>query len=184
MRKSILLLAGKAMIVACLPLGLMTATASAATVHTPPRQLTFGPSDLVNLNPHEPPRCIGIAAHQPYAGQWNCTNNPDQLWHTGLTIATNWVQVINGNGKCLGVAGGSTSQGARITAWSCAGDPYNQFWDFVPAPHGYYIQNYGAALAGHDYVVGVADASTANGAPLVLWQQLTHPDQYWNVSTV
>lgn len=143
--------------------------------------LQFGPSNLFDYNSF---RCIGIAAGQPYAAQWDCTANHDQVWHSGLTVASNWVQVINGNNQCLGTAGGNTTRGTRITAFSCAGDPNNQFWSFVPAPVSgtYYLENFAAALAGRNYVVGVEGGSTANGAKLVLWDMLTHPDQYWGLA--
>src|SRR5262245_1636917 len=56
-------------------------------------------------------KCIGISTGG-YAGSWWCTTNPDQTWHWGSKIDLGGYQLVNGNGQCLGVDGGSWSMGA------------------------------------------------------------------------
>jgi hypothetical protein len=165
----------RAWIAALLSLLAMFAFMAQASAAVRPGSPAVSSSDPFNIK-NSSGRCIGIAPGQYYAGLWNCVSHPDQRWRTGATIGA-YTQLINGNNKCLGVAGGSGSEGARIVAWSCAGDPSNQFWDLVTYPPTYttgYLVNYHSRL-----VVGVAGGSTSNGAELVQWRELAHPDQYW-----
>ncbi len=128
-------------------------------------------------------RCLGIAggADNAPAVLWNCVNgSANQSWHWDISVVIGGVyaRLINGDGECLGVAGGSQKEGADIYGWSCAGDPYNQFWTTIGTGISgyYYIYNWGS-----DLVIGVAGGSTANGAQLVQWKMLSHSDQYWNL---
>jgi hypothetical protein len=57
-------------------------------------------------------KCIGISYY--IAGDWNCTTNPDQTWHWGDANAYGWYQLVNGNGQCLAVAGGSDKAATAI----------------------------------------------------------------------
>ena len=115
-------------------------------------------------------KCIGISTGG-YAGSWYCTTNPDQTWHRGNVNEWGVYQLVNGNGQCLGVDGGSWSMGARIRAWSCNGNS-DQYWfyDFSRL----YFTNFGSGL-----VIGIRGASTANGASLVQWSENTNGDQRW-----
>jgi hypothetical protein len=76
--------------------------------------------------------------------------------------------------------GDELNVGANIKAWSCDGTA-SQYWRTLNSPASasgyYYLQNYNS----HD-VIGVGGASTANGASLVQWPQVGHPDQYWTGS--
>jgi hypothetical protein len=125
-------------------------------------------------------KCIGIDFYSGLAGSWSCTTNPDQTWHWGLTNPAGYTQLVNGNGACLGVDSGSLNEGANIKAWSCDGTA-SQYWRILNSPASasgyYYLQNYNS-----HYVIGVGGASTANGASLVQWPQVSHPDQYWTGS--
>ena len=137
------------------------------------------------FNIHNPNsgRCIGIGTAF-YAGIYNCTANPDQTWHWGNAIASGWLQLVDSNNMCLGVDAGSTNAGARIRAWTCNGTA-NQYWTLsTNTTTGLsYIYNYGAELAngsGGPSVIGVSGGSIGNGAGLVLWAPLNHPDQFWD----
>ncbi|MHC3469500.1 RICIN domain-containing protein [Streptomyces sp. 7R007] len=125
-----------------------------------------------NLHNYNSGRCIGISGG--YAGDWTCTGNPDQLWHVGSANSAGWHQVINGNGECLAVSGGSTSQGALVRTWACNGGA-DQYWASSQYSGDlYYLVNYKSGL-----IVGVQGGSTANGARLVLWEAQAHADQLW-----
>ena len=72
-----------------------------------------------------PGRCIGIS--NGLAGLWNCTRNPDQSWHWSTAQSGVYKMLINGNGQCLAVNGGSTANGARILGYRCTGST-DQYW--------------------------------------------------------
>ena len=126
-------------------------------------------------------KCIGIA--NGLAGDWDCTSNPDQDWHWGYPIAPGWRELVNGNGQCLAVNGASTSAGARILGYECVKSE-DQYWatEDSPVAGQSYLVNYKARFSrsATGRIVGVAGASTANGAPLVLWPAEGHPDQFWS----
>ena len=120
-------------------------------------------------------KCIGISAG--LAGDWNCTTNPDQTWHWGPANSFGFNELINGNGQCLAVSGGSVSQGARILGYSCLGTS-DQYW-LTGIDDDLLNYNWVANVSAVASVVGVGGASTANGAPLVLWSANTSTDQKW-----
>ena len=149
--------------------GLATlATASGLSVNAAHAGLYDG---IYNLNSG---RCLGIA--NGLAGIWNCTTHPDQTWHWGayFPYQYNYRQLINGNGQCLGVQGGSTAQGARVVAWTCNGHE-DQYWFYNSTPD-YTVSNYSSGM-----VLGVYGGSTANGAAVVQWGGNGNGDQGWNV---
>lgn len=152
------LLAGLATLATASTLSVNAAQAQTAPLHA-----------IFNLNSN---RCLGISNGQ--AGIWNCTTNPDQTWHLGYSYQNdpNARQLINGNGQCLGVQGGSLSWGARVVAWTCNGHA-DQYWYIGDGP----ITNRNSWLT-----LGVSGGSTANGAAVVQWQSNGHPDQVWNYS--
>jgi hypothetical protein len=119
-------------------------------------------------------KCVGIDSG--LAGIWNCTNNPDQTWHWGDDYLGVYAyrQLVNGNGKCLGVQGGSTAAGARVVAWTCNGNP-DQYWLY----NSFYntVTNNNSGM-----ILGVSGGSTANSAAVVQWYNNGHPDQSWNIS--
>jgi hypothetical protein len=122
-------------------------------------------------------KCIGIVG-SGLAGSWNCTTNPDQTWHWGAANSAGFTQLVNGNGDCLGVDQESRNYGANLYALSCNGSNASQYWTPLTSPDSssgyYYLENYNSG-----YVIGVGGGLTTNGASLVQWPKLTHPDQYW-----
>ncbi len=167
-----------AAIAVCLPLSLSAATAYGATAAPQTGPGVGAPFNLYNANTSD--RCIGIAAGQPYAGDWTCAYSADQGWewgaYTGTPGSHGYRVLVNGDDKCLGVAGGSTANGARVTAWTCNGAA-NEYWAILGAPTSYvsnWYVNYGSGL-----VIGVAGGSTANGAEIVQWHQKDAANQYW-----
>jgi hypothetical protein len=133
------------------------------------------------------PKCIGISGAPPdgQAGDWDCTTNPDQLWHWGNAFPSDpdFRQLVNGRGQCLGVAGGSDQQGALIVGWTCLGTGHpDQYWaqefrlNGTPGLMNEHGINDPSATA---WLIGVQGASSANGANLVLWPDTGHPDQEW-----
>lgn len=125
--------------------------------------------DIENQN--APDKCIGISVG--LAGDWYCTSNPDQTWYweygkydsNGLL----WANLVNGDGQCLAVAGGSTDAGAAIWGYTCVRS-LDQYW-LVDSPYNWapLVNQKGFESGTGNDVVGVAGGSTDNGARLVLW---------------
>jgi len=135
---------------------------------------------LVNYNSG---LCLGISGGHDNAPavQWNClTGHPDQQWHTGGTNSAGYYQIVNGDGECLGVSGGSTAAGARVVGWSCLGTGHpDQYWLYqgLITCATYYspIFNYKSGL-----VLGVSGNSGAVGAAVVIWPyQGVCNNQFW-----
>jgi ricin-type beta-trefoil lectin protein len=125
--------------------------------------------------------CVGINA-QSQAGIWKCTGNPDQTWHWGAGSG-GYNQLINGNGQCLGVAGGSTAVGARLVGWTCNGHP-DQYWaEAVPVCN--YVWMWAVVNKNSHQVMGVQGGNEENGAPVVQWNfQNTFNNQYWGIGQI
>jgi hypothetical protein len=114
---------------------------------------------------------------------WTCNNSKNQTW-TEQHTAQIPQPIKNGNGDCLGVAGGSTSEGAHVVAWTCQSGALNQLWTTgtgnecnINNDHYWTIQNYETGL-----VLGVSGASTKEGADVVMWSLQKSPscnNQYW-----
>lgn len=183
---------GMTAMAAALPLVLLAGSAAASAAPTQPQAarptgLVMAPeipsTGTFNIhNANALGKCIGIDA-SGNAGDWNCTSNRDQTWHWGAAIATGWFQLINGNGKCLGVAGGSDAEGARIVAFTCLGTGHpDQYWALGAAGFGgNNINNYKAFFDPNTpaQLIGVQGGSTANGAALILWRYDGTANQFW-----
>ena len=122
-------------------------------------------------------KCIGISGY--IAGDWLCTTNPDQTWHfdTNQCITAYYCHLVNGEGKCLAVAGGVNADATEIWGFNC-GNSNNpdQYWGQT-AGSPFNLVNY---MAGHR-VLGVWGGSTDNGARLVLFHYDGTSNQYWYV---
>jgi hypothetical protein len=135
---------------------------------------------IVNYHSH---LCLGITGGQDNAPavQWNCdysAGHPDQEWWASQAIAPGspYTQIVNSAGECLGIAGGSTAEGAKVVGWNCLGTP-DQYWETYATCSGQYILiNYKSGD-----VLGVAGNSTAEGAPIVQWnyQSDCTNNQWW-----
>lgn len=129
----------------------------------------------------EAQKCIGIDSGA--AGSWLCSSDgPDQAWHWEQNVSREgYHELVNGYGQCLGTASNSAAEGVQIRAVSCAqdsSDPNDVFWTTgsSPAAGWDYLFNFNSGL-----VIGILGGSNANGAELVQWQPLPHPDQYWSL---
>jgi hypothetical protein len=71
------------------------------------------------------------------------------------------------------VAGGSTTEGARIYGWHCNGSA-NQYWDVADDANYEILVNGNSGL-----VLGVAGGSTAVGAAVVQWPFTGAANQFW-----
>lgn len=127
--------------------------------------------------------CLGISGGQDNAPavQWNCNGHPDQQWTRGAVNNLGYGQEINLDGECLGVAGGSTAEGATVVGWNCNGHSDQYWYPGTVTCNGSTVEvlfNYKS-----NYVLGVQGGSTANGATLVQWrwQQLCN-NQDWYAS--
>ena len=182
-----LTLAAAALGVAGTMLGLAAATPAFAD--TPTNATTAAPATqqqaaaasgttIVNFNSGD---CLGITggADDAPAVQWTCNGAPDQTWKAGDEYGdTGYFQLVNGDGQCLGVLGGSTGEGASVYGWTCLGPSHpDQYWTWATSSvNDYrYLVNLNSGL-----VLGVLGNSTAQGAPVVQWaNQGTENNQLW-----
>jgi hypothetical protein len=155
------------------------APASPVAIRVVPAITSAASSEVRNYNSG---LCLGISGGNRNASalQWGCNGNPDQQWHWGNQNSTfgGWYQLVNGYGQCLGVGGGSLSQGAQVVGWDCYGSSHlDQYWrpwnatcfDYYP------LQNLNSFL-----VMGVAGNSMAQGANVVQWSyQNVCNNQFW-----
>jgi hypothetical protein len=141
---------------------------------------TLIPFDVFNYNSG---LCLGISgdANDQPAVQWGCNVNADQRWHWGSQNSSypGWYQLVNANGSCLGITGGSLNQGAQAVGWSCLGSShYDQYWTPLPYSCNGYIP---LEDLNSGYVLGVSGNSKTQGAAVVQWgYQGVCNNQFWN----
>jgi hypothetical protein len=91
-----------------------------------------------------------------------------------------YYQLINGDGQCLGVYGGSVSEGDTVVGWTCLGTSHpDQYWRWLADGNSsyYYLVDYNSGE-----VVGVLGNSTSEGASIVQWDnQHTMNNQLWKL---
>jgi hypothetical protein len=129
--------------------------------------------------------CLGISGGKDDAPavQWDCNDSANQTWHWGDELGdTGYYQLVNGDDQCLGVAGGSDTEGADVVGWTCLGSGHpDQYWtldDASEADNFYPIFNYHSG-----YVLGVAGNSYEVGASVVQWHFQDEPNnQYWELT--
>jgi hypothetical protein len=122
--------------------------------------------------------CIGsFVKDDSFALQKPCNGSPDEEWHWGASTA-GYEQLINGNGECLGIAGGSTSAGTIAEVWRCLGPSHrDQYWfasyDYATGPA------YSLWDLNSQYVIQPAgDTLSVIQEP---WDDLGSPAQYWYI---
>jgi hypothetical protein len=130
--------------------------------------------------------CLGITGGEDDAPAvlWPCNGSKNQTWHwSGETINNSFdQQLVNGNNECLGIAGGSSQNGAEVVGWSCLTGHPDQYWfpdldamicgaNFEP----FYNYNSGDVL-------GVAGNSTTAGASIIQWDNFQQEcnNQLWS----
>ena len=138
------------------------------------------PFTVVNYHSH---LCLGIqgGGNDQIAVQWGCKSHADQIWHWGSQNSSypGWYQLVNANGSCLGVAGGSLGEGAHIVGWTCLGSSHlDQYWFVLNVQCGGVYFPFENLNSG--YVMGVSGNSTAWGAAVVQWAyQGQCNNQFW-----
>ncbi len=126
--------------------------------------------------------CLTSGGHSDTtATVYSCNGSSNQTWHYGQTRAVGselYREIVNGDGQCLGIAGGSKSAGAHAVVWNCNGHE-DQYW--LPE------QNYGTMDA-FDYdnlssnmVIQIACDCNKNSATVEQWpyNTLGDPNQFW-----
>jgi hypothetical protein len=117
----------------------------------------------------------------------------DQLWNStapGQDLVIDYYGNINtGAAMCLGVAGGSTNQGAGLIIWHCNGNP-DQKWNLITAESlqapfpGCFVFSDGES----GQVMGVSGGNVQNGTRVIQWPLFVgvpnqptgwHSDQFW-----
>ncbi|MER6514970.1 hypothetical protein ABT158_49745 [Nonomuraea sp. NPDC001636] len=109
------------------PLAIMVALCAMTTAFSSPARALAYAGPIMN---YKSDRCIGIAG-SGNAGQWTCTAAADQSWDWGGGVL--YRQLVNGQGKCLGVKNSDRTQGAQIVARYCTGT-LDEFWKPVNDP--------------------------------------------------
>jgi hypothetical protein len=184
-------------IATAIPASMAAPGVSAAIVHANPPRFSSGAGpetgDPFTWKNWSDGQCLGIAggAYEADAVQWKCNGSTNQMWAWGPCLisdglCTGFYQLVNGNNSCLGSAGGNTGQGTAVVGWQCLGPTHpDQYWAWVidevvcEVESGETITYYGFLYNGND-VVGVASASTAEGAHLILWPyQYSCNNQAW-----
>jgi len=123
-------------------------------------------------------KCMGLAGGSSTPGTdavlWNCNGHPDQQWSIRSTATVNGFKYdqfeSNDGALCLGVAGGSTAEGAKLVGWPCLGtDHPDQWWRVQPvgcgSPYNDAFQN-----LQDGWVIGTQGGSLAEGTDLVQWK--------------
>ena len=163
----------------------------------------------VSLHNYSTDKCIGVSNNYAGDWYCTWTSGSDQTWiwnggeiqdgktifdytdtvyvvHDGVTYsATDMVFTQYRNARytnqCLAVSGGSTAPKAQLRIWPCASSAsanHNELWANVRwdwMPYGtYYLINYNSMLA-----TGVIAGSGTNGAAVIQYTLLDHPDQWW-----
>jgi endoglucanase len=147
--------------------------------HLPAPGASAASFEVINYNSG---LCLGVSGgkNDQDAVQWTCNGHADQQWHWGSQNASypGWYQLVNNVGSCLGVTGGSASEGARVVGWTCDGSThYDQYWAPQAENCGGYVplENLNSG-----YVLGVSGNSTAVGADIVQYAyQGVCNNQFW-----
>lgn len=72
-----------------------------------------------------------LGLNDEVAVQFSCDENHAQQWALGREWrSTGFYQLINKNGQCLGVSGGSTAATASVAGWNCSPTHPDQYWGF------------------------------------------------------
>jgi hypothetical protein len=156
------------------------ATAGTARPLDPPSDGPWG--NFLNVNSGQ---CVGASGG--YAVLESCSADVEnEVWdvRSSFTVSgTTWYQYVNGNGDCLGIAGASTAEDARLTVMADCGSRSanpDQYWSLPSLSPGQLVTNYHSP-----YVMGVKGASKAAGAEILMSSTYRpmggdcHPDQIW-----
>jgi hypothetical protein len=122
-------------------------------------------------------RCMTTGGvHDGNVSIYNCNGSKNQTWGWGSTITGSFKQLVNGDGQCLGVSGGSRSQNARVVGWTCDGTGHpDQYWSVGGCLSFCVFFNYHSG-----YVLSLLNGSTANNAAVVQASYNSNRnDQFW-----
>jgi hypothetical protein len=151
-----------------------TATLTTAAVAAHPADNASDPTIKNNYSHF----CLGtVAGHNNAAAlQWRCNGTKNQDWHWGAR-GHGGNQIVNANGDCLGVAGGSTLSGARVVAWNCNGHP-DQYWTYSP-----YSEPPGGPThfinTETRFFLDVSGNPRSEGSPVIVRTQDSAASQWW-----
>lgn len=137
--------------------------------------------------------CLGITGGSTQEGAqatvWNCNFHPDQEW-TAEVDTQNKVpggvtpyKLVNANGWCLGLPGGSLNWGTVPVQWAC-NEHLDQDWELANFNGFYYfLINYEGVRNGSGAeCLGVSGGNVYTGATPVIWgcDQSQNQAWYWN----
>lgn len=109
---------------------------------------------------------------------WDCLDGSaggDQTWLIDTASASLAVKNYENPYYCLGIMGGSRSQGAQVVVAPCD-NTANQRWHMEGSSEcgGYILVNNSSEM-----LASVEGRSTANGAPIIQWRHGGTRDQTW-----
>jgi hypothetical protein len=102
-----------------------------------------------------------------------------QFWVRTITSDGAYELFNRGTGKCIGVNGGSTANGAQVIEWDCNGNADQRwFWRATGTTQfGWPVYNLVNDKSGR--CMGINGGSTAQGAVAVQWDCNGNNDQHW-----
>lgn len=108
---------------------------------------------------------------------YSCNGSSNQTWHWGNFVG-NYGQIVNGDGQCLGIAGGSRSAGATAVVWRCGGQS-SQYWQIQTDPL-IISEHYFANLNSQMVIQIACDCGTGHAAvDQKPFNSNLDPDQLW-----
>jgi hypothetical protein len=172
-----------------------TLAAAGAAASAPPAAAAQRPRVAVtttNMYNTNAGKCLGNNAKR-FAFLWHCVDShkpgSNQTWHLGHDNPHNsyYAQLINGQGRCLGVLNHSKKNGATVVVGKCQGPRdktqywvYDTTWLACGCGYGPEFANFASPAAGTGagsphgtpgtlgMVLGVRDNAKGNGARVVL----------------
>jgi Ricin-type beta-trefoil lectin domain-like len=126
-------------------------------------------------------KCITSDGKDNHAAEvYSCNGDSNQTWHLGGKFNGYYQLRNDATNQCLGIAGGSRSNGADVVVWKCLGTGHtDQYWTYFNA------NGTTEAWAWQDFnsqeVMQIKNNSDANWATVVQdpYDDLASPNQYW-----
>ncbi|WP_410812856.1 RICIN domain-containing protein [Micromonospora sp. 067-2] len=111
--------------------------------------------------------------------QWPYNGSDPQWWVRVISPAGGYELMSRASGKCVGVSGGSRTQGATVVEWDCNGHA-DQRWYWQATGqwvNGWPVQQIVNGNSG--LCLGIDGGGNAQGARAVQWGCNGHADQHW-----
>jgi hypothetical protein len=150
--------------------------ASGAVVAAPANAAASETFQLQNIHVEH---CItSNGAKNSNAEVYSCNGSSNQKWHWGTTWRGDYRKLINGDGQCLGIAGGSSARGAAAVVWKCNTSD-SQYWyadQDDPTAEGWNLINLNSQMVLQVRCDCTKERAVVDQAPDDAWSS---PNQNW-----